>query len=76
MLHMIICCGLPLLIIALLPMVAIYSPRVSVFLGFVAPFICPIMMIGIIFMMFKGNRNKGKSTCCDKKENETNDILN
>lgn len=76
MLHMLICCGLPILIIGLLPYIARFSPGISMILGFIAPFICPIMMGGMMFMMFKGNGHKKKSTCRDKKENETNDMLN
>lgn len=72
-LHMLICCGLPLLIIGLLPIIAGYSPGVSLILGFIAPFICPLMMGGMMFMMFKGKRNKGKSSCCDSKNDEISD---
>ena len=76
MLHMVICCGLPILIIGFLPFIARFSPRISIILGFIAPFICPLMMGGMMFMIFKGNGHKKKPTCCDKKENETNDMLN
>lgn len=57
MLHMILCCGLPIVIIFALPFIANMNPAVAVFLGVIAPFICPLMMGGMIFMMFKGNKN-------------------
>ncbi|WFA08852.1 hypothetical protein [Tissierella sp. Yu-01] len=75
-LHMLICCGFPILIIGSLPLIARYSPWISLILGFIAPFICPIMMIGMMFMMFKSKGKKEKSSCCDNKENETSEMLN
>lgn len=66
MFHMILCCGLPIVILALLPFISRYSPGASKLLAVIAPFICPIMMIGMIPMMF-GFGNK-KSSCCDKKD--------
>lgn len=62
MLHMILCCGLPIVIILALPFIGRISPAVAGFLGVVAPFICPIMMGGMIFVMFR----KKKSSCCDE----------
>jgi hypothetical protein len=67
MLHMIICCGLPVVIILSLPFIAKLSPGVATLLGFIAPFICPIMMGGMLFMMFGG---KKKSSCCDEDKKE------
>lgn len=61
MLHMVLCCGLPIVIILALPFIAKINPAVATILGFIAPFICPLMMGGMIFMMFKGNKN-GKET--------------
>lgn len=55
MLHMVLCCGLPILIILSLPFIARYNAGVAGTLGIIAPFICPIMMIGMMFMMFRGN---------------------
>ncbi len=68
MLHMILCCGLPILIFAALPFISRFSPGSSRILAVIAPFICPIMMIGMIPMMLgRGNNNK-KSSCCESKE--------
>jgi hypothetical protein len=72
MLHMILCCGLPILIIGLLPTIAKVSPAASKLLAVIAPFICPIMMVGMMFMMFKGD--KTKSCCGNKDQVENNDL--
>jgi hypothetical protein len=57
-LHMIICCGLPILIIMSLPFIGRYSPAIAMLLGVIAPFICPIMMGGMMFMIFGGKKKK------------------
>ena len=67
MIHMILCCGLPILIIASLPFIAKFSPALSGFLGIIAPFICPIMMGGMIIMMLRVN----KASCCSDKTNNS-----
>lgn len=64
MLHMVLCCGLPILILSLIPYITIISPTASRILGYVAPFICPVMMGLMIFMMFRGN----KHNCCEKSK--------
>lgn len=68
-LHMALCCGLPIVIIGFLPLIVRYSPAAGGILGKVAPFLCPIMMIMMLPMMLKGNK---KGNCCDDK-NENND---
>lgn len=67
MLHMVLCCGLPILILSMLPYIARISPAASRILGYVAPFICPVMMGLMIFMMFRGN----KHSCCEES-NDSN----
>lgn len=64
MLHMILCCGIPALIIMTLPFIARYSPAAAGLLGIVAPFICPVMMGGMIIMMLRS----GKHSCCSTEE--------
>lgn len=71
MLHMILCCGLPVLIILLLPAIAGFSPAIAAGLGLIAPFICPVMMGGMVFMMFR----KDKHSCCKEVKTETQDNL-
>lgn len=71
MLHMILCCGLPIVIIGLLPVITKISPSTAGVVSRIAPFLCPIMMISMMVMMMGGN--KGKS-CCHGKGN--NDVHN
>lgn len=70
MLHMILCCGLPIVIILSLPYIARINPAVAGILAIIAPFICPIMMGGMLYMMF----GKKKRSCCD--ETNANDNIN
>lgn len=69
MLHMILCCGLPIIIIWVLPFVARTNPAFAVFLGVITPFICPIIMIGMMIMMSKKNGN-----CCEEAKVKTNSM--
>lgn len=69
-LHMAICCGLPILIIAALPLITRFSPAGGELLSKVAPFLCPIMMLLMLPMMFKGS--KGRSCCDEAKEIDIN----
>ncbi len=64
-LHMALCCGLPILIIGFLPLIAKSSPEAGRMLGKIAPFLCPIMMIAMLPMMFG---SKKKRSCCDNTD--------
>ncbi len=72
MLHMVLCCGLPIVILSFLPVIARVSPALAGLLGMIAPFICPIMMGLMMFMMFRGGE---KHSCCDKPEIEAKEQL-
>ncbi|MDF2539188.1 MAG: uncharacterized protein K0S76_2209 [Herbinix sp.] len=54
--HLILCCGLPILIVFLLPFIAKLSPAAAGFFGTIAPFICPVMMIGMMVVMHRNNK--------------------
>jgi hypothetical protein len=69
MLHMILCCGIPIVILGFLPLITRFSPGAGSAIGRIVPFLCPLMMIGMIPMMFGGNK---KENCCDNK-NENRD---
>ncbi len=69
MLHMAICCGLPIVIVGLLPFISRINPNVAGIIGKIVPFLCPIMMIAMMSMMFGGNK---KSSCCKSDNNEIN----
>lgn len=66
LIHMILCCGLPVLIISMMPFIARINLPAANILGVIAPFICPIFMGGMIFMMFRNNRK----SCCEEKKIE------
>ena len=68
MIHMIICCGLPILIIVSIPFIAKYNLGLATSLGVIAPFIYPIRIGGMMLTMLGG---KKKETCCSKKERDT-----
>lgn len=69
MLHMIICCGLPIVVVALLPIISRVSPSASTAISKIVPFLCPIMMLTMLPMMFGGNH---KANCCDNKNSDVN----
>ncbi|MDF2671789.1 MAG: hypothetical protein K0R09_54 [Clostridiales bacterium] len=66
MLHMVLCCGLPLVILAVLPLISKFSPSAGSTILKIVPFLCPLMMIGMIPMMLGGNK---RGSCCDDKNN-------
>ena len=67
MLMMVLCCGLPILLIVALPFLKIGNSGFKVGLISVIPFLCPILMLFMIPMMLKGSKN-GKSCHEDKKK--------
>lgn len=62
MLMMLVCCGVPILLFLALPILRRtgYSSGTTGFLPVLISLICPIMMIGVMFMMMKGNGNKSE----------------
>jgi len=62
MLHMVLCCGIPVLLIFALPFIASISPGAAGVLRVITPFICPVMMIVMMAAMF-GRSNK-RQDCC------------
>lgn len=63
MLMMVLCCGLPLLIVMALPFINIGGGFKAIIVG-IAPFICPLMMLLMIPMMLKGMKH---GSCCSGK---------
>lgn len=70
MLHMVICCGLPIIIVGFLPLITKLSPSAGIVIGRIAPFLCPIMMVAMMVMMMGGNKKKG---CCDNSSHKSDD---
>lgn len=64
MLMMVLCCGLPFLLVAVLPFLNIGGGFKALITG-ITPFICPLMMLLMIPMMFRGMKNGG---CCAEKK--------
>jgi hypothetical protein len=67
MLLMVLCCGLPILLIGILPFLKIGNAGFKVTLASIIPFLCPIMMLFMIPMMLKGSK-EGNSCHGDKKK--------
>ncbi|WML32951.1 hypothetical protein [Clostridium sp. OS1-26] len=74
MLHMILCCGLPILIVGFLPLITRFSPSAGSFIRKIVPFLCPIMMVTMIFTMMSGKKEK---SCCSntKQDIDTKEIV-
>ena len=72
LLHMALCCGLPIIIIGALPFITRLSPAAAGVLGKIAPFLCPLMMLAMLPMMFGGNK---KGSCCDNTKQDNNKPL-
>ena len=71
MLMMVLCCGLPFILVAVLPFLSIGGGFKAVITG-IAPFICPLMMLFMIPMMFKGMKN---GYCCSGKKEVDNEQM-
>lgn len=57
---MVLCCGLPIAIILLVPLMGgLLSPGIRTALLNLAPFLCPLIMIPMMFMMMRGHKEKG-----------------
>jgi hypothetical protein len=68
MLMMVICCALPILLVVMLPFLG-FAPGLKLIIVSIAPFICPVMMVFMIPMMFMHSKE-------DKSSNETKDETN
>ena len=66
-LMMVLCCGLPILLIAMLPFFKIGNTAFSITLASIIPFLCPILMLFMIPMMLKGSK-EGKSCHINKEK--------
>jgi len=56
-LHMILCCGIPVVLLLLLPYIGRLIPGSGGFLASVIPFICPLMMGFMLLNMFRSKKN-------------------
>lgn len=59
-----LCCIIPILLI----LIGFYSSNTALGLSFIVPFICPLIIGGLFFFLFKNNKSYcGKTTECAKK---------
>ncbi|WP_042277609.1 hypothetical protein [Faecalimicrobium dakarense] len=56
-----LCCIIPILLILIAPAIGFYSPKTALGISFIAPFICPLIMGGLFFFLFRDNKS-----CCNK----------
>lgn len=66
MLMMALCCGLPLILLLVVPFLGVFGTGFKLTISSIIPFICPIMMLFMIPMMMKSSKN-GKSCCSENK---------
>lgn len=69
---MILCCGAPLILLLLLPLLGKILPGSNGFLSKIIPFICPIMMLAMLPMMFKKDRGNSENSPCENKQLKNN----
>ena len=72
-LMMAMCCGLPLVLIIILPFLGIFGTGFKVTIASIIPFICPLMMIFMIPMMMRSS--KEDKSCCSNKDQKDEKIL-
>lgn len=70
MLMMALCCGAPILILLIVPFLAKNGGAgMAKVLAGIAPFLCPLMMLFMIPMMFRGKKdNADKNECHPNKQ--------
>lgn len=71
MLMMVLCCGLPFIIVGALSFINVGTGYRAA-IGGIAPFICPIMMVLMMGMMLKDSKH---GNCCSENK-EVNDSQN
>ena len=71
-LMMILCCGGPVILLLLLPLIGKTFPGTSVYLYKIIPFLCPIMMLAMIPMMFKKDKGNNANKTCENKQLKDN----
>jgi ACR3 family arsenite efflux pump ArsB len=64
MLMMALCCGLPILLLLLLPSIGSLIPGSAPFISAIIPFLCPLMMVMMIPMMLKGRNDRASEKHC------------
>jgi hypothetical protein len=60
-----------MLIIGFLPLITRFSPGAGSFISKIVPFLCPIMMVGMMFSMMGGMGSNKKKSCCENSNEES-----
>lgn len=68
---MVLCCGAPILLLFLLPLLGTRIPGLRTALSVLIPFICPVMMVIMIPMMMKKNKGNGNGDCHHRSESKS-----
>lgn len=71
MLMMALCCGAPLLVLALLPLINRFIPGASNAVYLVIPLLCPLMMLPMLINGFKQEKDDQKLNSLQKSENNS-----
>lgn len=61
---MIICCAIPLVLLFLLPYINIRSSAIQGFLGMGVFLLCPLMHLGMMYFMTRGNKKGAEKKSC------------
>lgn len=67
-LMMVLCCGAPIIVLLLLTVFKINNSSVRGISTVISSLLCPLMMVGMIFMMF--GKGKSKKSCCENEQIE------
>ena len=65
---MALCCGAPVLILLAIPLLGSSLPGLRAILAGIAPFLCPLMMISMMFLHGKHNGHDAKESRRAKEE--------
>lgn len=71
-LHMVLCCGIPVILLLLLPYIGRLMPGSSKILALVIPFICPVMMGFMMFSMIRTKRMIKRRVDLSDSQDQTN----
>lgn len=74
MLMMILCCGAPLLVLALLPLINRFIPGAANAVYLVVPLLCPLMMLPMLISSFKHEKDGHKQKSLQRSENSNADL--
>lgn len=68
MLMMILCCGVPVILLLLLPLLSNVFPGSNGVLSRIIPFICPLMMIAMLPTMFRKDKGNTENSPYDNNK--------